>query len=201
MYMSKVFIFNWWAWWLVYLQDGWCIFQLCQIVCQCFTILPVIWVLHPWYCLILFFQWPDFQCAGSVHHTQCGQFCIQVSIWGPIFLVVYFWNRLCHLFWKMMVYYVWFSGQSWSNFHLVFSWQWLGLDSVLPGSVSQILGLLGIVKSVLEVGVKAGWGLFHRLDKMVFLLWQGLGLLCSLWGLDLCTCLSLLDSFHIVAWG
>ena len=102
------------------------------------------------------------------------RWCPSCSIWTiqypglhfrSHFLVVYFWNRLCCPFWKMMVLYLWFSGPFWSNFHPVFSWQWLGLDGVLPDWVSQVLDLLGIIAPVLEVGVMAGWGVFHRLGK------------------------------------
>ena len=100
----------------------------------------------------------------------------------------------------MVVPYLWFSRQSWSHFHLVFSWQWLGLDDVLPGSVSQILGHLGIVALVLEAGVMVDLGICHRQGKMVFLLWQGWMLLCSLWELDWCICPNLIDPFCTVSW-
>ena len=75
------------------------------------------------------------------------------------------------------------------------------LDGVLLGKVSWILDLLGIIALVLEVGVKADWGLFCKLEKIVFLLWQGLGLLCSLPELDLCICPSLNNPFHIASSG
>ena len=88
----------------------------------------------------------------------------------------------------MVVSYPWFSGQSQSSFHLVFSWEWLGLDDVLPSWVSQILGHLGIFAWASEVGVMVGLGLYHRQGKMVFLLWQGWVLLCSLWEHDWYIC-------------
>ena len=62
--------------------------------------------------------------------------------------------------------------------------------------VSQILDQLGIIASVLEVGLMVGWGLFHMLEKMGFQLWQDLVLLCSLQELDLCICPNLMDPFH-----
>ena len=38
--------------------------------------------------MTLFSQYPDFQCAGNVHHIQYKQSCIQVPTLDPIFLAV-----------------------------------------------------------------------------------------------------------------
>ena len=74
----------------------------------------------------------------------------------------------------------------------------LGLGGVLLNFAIQSLGLLRIIAWALEDGVEVGWDLSHRLGRKVFLLWQGLVLLCNWLELDLCTYPSLMDRFHII---
>ena len=158
-----------------------------------------VWVLHTWHCMTLFFQQLDFQCVGNVCHAQYRQSCIQVSTWGPICLVVCFWNRLSPIlkdggslsmvFWAVLK-------QFSSNvfFAMARARQWASKlskpDSGLPrncciASRSWFNGRLGLC---------------HRWEKMVFLLWQGWVSLCSLQELDWCICPNLLYPFHRASW-
>ena len=121
---------------------------------------------------VLYFAWSCFPhsllllCAGSVHHTQYGQFCIWVSILSPIFLVVYCWKRLCLLVGKKVVSCLWFSVHSKMIFIQSSSQLLVWVNNFLS-LVFQILGLLENVALVPEVGVGVSLDLFHAPKRKV----------------------------------
>ena len=145
----------------------------------------------------LVFLWLGFQGAGSVHCTQYEQSCIHVSIFNPIFLAVYSLNRFCPLVGREVVSCPWFSVYSWNNYLPVSSLQWQVWGDNVLNWVFLILGHLGNIASVPEVGVRVHFGLFCRPKRKVPLLLQDLVLLNSWWVLSLCICPNLLDIFRV----
>ena len=135
-YRSQVSIFNCGTWWLVSWQGSWCTSQLCWIVCWCSRTQWVVWEQHLLLCMTWSSPWPGFQCAGSVHCPQYEQYCIQVSTLDPIFLVVYFLSRLCHLVGKRVVFWTFLKWFLSIVFFTIASVNWWASMLSHPGSGS-----------------------------------------------------------------
>ena len=98
---------NHWVLLLTNLQGGWCISQLCQIVCLHSRILRMAPIWHHSHNRSVPFQLLGFLYVRNVCCTQCRQFYILASILGPICQAICSWSRLCLQSWRMVVFGPW----------------------------------------------------------------------------------------------